>query len=105
MNDIFKKIPGLLIILFFCTEIETYGQRFYSVVFSQLPRDMQLYARDDNNMAEVPISGYIEIPGWTHFSVVFSIYVRSLGAWPLTFRQQASLRLMEIIFSISEKRS
>ena len=70
MNDIFKKIPGLLIILFFCTERETYGQRFYSVVFSQLPRDMQLYARDDNNMAEVPISGYIEIPGWTHFSVV-----------------------------------
>ncbi|MCE7042232.1 T9SS type A sorting domain-containing protein [Dyadobacter sp. CY312] len=68
MNFTSKKIIGLLFLLVFCAE--TYGQRVYSVVFNQLPKDMQLYARDDNNLAEVPISGIIEIPGWSHFSVV-----------------------------------
>jgi len=68
MNSTSKKIIGLLFLLVFCTE--TYSQRVYSVVFNQLPKDMQLYAREDNNIAEVPISGIIEIPGWSHLSVV-----------------------------------
>jgi hypothetical protein len=69
MNSIHQRLV-LLIILLSYAQIDTYGQRFYSVVFSQLPKDNQLYARDDNNIAEVPISGFIEIPGWDHFSVI-----------------------------------
>jgi len=46
------------------------GQRFYSVVFDQLPRDMQMYARDDDNIGRIPISGVIELPDWTHISAV-----------------------------------
>lgn len=59
-----------LALFIFLSLTEGYGQRFYSVVFDKLPKDMQLYARDDNNLAEVPISGVIEIPGWDHMSVV-----------------------------------
>jgi len=46
------------------------AQRFYSVVFTDLPQDMQLYARDDNNVASIPINGFIELPDWDHVSVV-----------------------------------
>ena len=66
----YRKLFSLLIFLLPCAASETYAQRVYSVVFTQLPKDMQLYARGDNNMAEVPIAGYIEIPGWDHFSVI-----------------------------------
>lgn len=69
MNSIYKK-PLLLFIFLSCFGIQAYSQRIYSVIFNQLPKDMQLYARDNNNMAEVPISGYIEIPGWNYFSVI-----------------------------------
>ena len=58
----FLFLPGL--------SHEAFSQRYFSVVFDQLPKDMQLYARDDNSMAEVPISGFIELPGWKYFSVV-----------------------------------
>jgi len=47
-----------------------YSQRFFSIVFDKLPRDMQLYARDDDNFAEVTISGIIELPDWDYMSVV-----------------------------------
>ena len=46
------------------------AQRFYSVVFSELPKDMQLYARDDNNLAQVEFSGKIELADWHYLSVV-----------------------------------
>ena len=69
MNSIYKK-PFLLFIFLSCFGIQAYSQRIYSVIFNQLPKDMQLYARDNNNMAEVPISGYKEIPGWNYFSVI-----------------------------------
>ncbi len=46
------------------------AQRFFSVVFDQLPKDMQMYAREANNLAEIPISGIIELPDWSHMSVV-----------------------------------
>jgi len=70
MNFTFKNLFSLLIFFILSAGVETYGQRVYSVVFTQLPKDNQLYARDDNNMAEVPIAGFIEIPGWSHFSVI-----------------------------------
>ncbi|REA59284.1 hypothetical protein DSL64_18330 [Dyadobacter luteus] len=70
MSYIFKSSVGLFVLLIICSLTEIYGQRVYSVYFNQLPTDMQLYARDDNNMAEVPISGIIEIPGWSHMSVI-----------------------------------
>ncbi|NIJ55966.1 sialate O-acetylesterase [Dyadobacter arcticus] len=69
MNFTSKNVLLLLIILSGLTT-EVCGQRFYSVVFSNLPKDNQLYAREDDNKAEVPISGVIEIAGFDHFSVV-----------------------------------
>jgi hypothetical protein len=69
MNFIIKK--GLVFLVLICiTGFESQAQRFYSVVFNNLPKDMQLYAREDDNTAEVPISGVIEIAGYDHFSVV-----------------------------------
>lgn len=61
--------------LFFCFLMScmigsAQAQRFYSVVFDKLPKDMQLYARADDNLADVPISGRIELEGWDHMSVV-----------------------------------
>ncbi|WP_439584409.1 sialate O-acetylesterase [Dyadobacter bucti] len=49
---------------------EAYAERIYSVVFSQIPKDFQLYARGDDNKAEVPVEGVIEVTGWNHMSVV-----------------------------------
>jgi hypothetical protein len=66
----FYKITFFITALLISTVSEVQSQRFYSVVFDQLPKDMQLYARDDNNMAEVPISGVVELPGWSYMSVV-----------------------------------
>ncbi|MCE6989083.1 T9SS type A sorting domain-containing protein [Dyadobacter sp. CY323] len=69
MNFTVKKVLIFLVLL--CSfGFESDAQRFYSVVFNNLPKDMQLYAREDDNTAEVPISGVIEIAGWNHFSVV-----------------------------------
>lgn len=61
-------MPAILFI--FCVPQTILAQRFYSIVFSQLPRDMQLYARDDSSKAIVPFAGMIEIPGWNYLSVV-----------------------------------
>jgi hypothetical protein len=47
-----------------------HAQRFFSVVFDKLPKDNQLYARDDKNEAAIPISGYIEVEGFTHMAAV-----------------------------------
>lgn len=47
-----------------------FSQRYFSVVFDQLPKDMQLYAREDDNFAEIPISGVVELPGWKYMSAV-----------------------------------
>lgn len=69
MNFTHSKL-FLLSFLFCCTTGSAIAQRFFSVVFDKLPRDMQLYARADDNLAEVPISGVIELAGWDHMSVV-----------------------------------
>lgn len=63
-----KAIYFICIYLFFQTEV--FAQRFFSVVFNQLPKDFQLYARDDQNQATVPISGKIELAGWSYFSTI-----------------------------------
>lgn len=60
----------LWVILLLVTNLDVAAQRFFSVNFSALPRDMQMYAREDDNSAEVPIVGQIEAPGWDHMSVV-----------------------------------
>ncbi|WP_353722547.1 sialate O-acetylesterase [Dyadobacter sp. 676] len=67
----FTHLKSLLFcILLCCVAGGSYAQRFFSVVFDKLPRDMQLYARGDDNLADVPISGVIELAGWDHMSVV-----------------------------------
>ncbi len=69
MNFTHSKI-FLLSFLLCCSIGSASAQRFFSVVFNKLPREMQLYARGDDNLAEVPISGVIELAGWEHMSVV-----------------------------------
>jgi hypothetical protein len=48
------------------------AERIFSVVFDQIPKDNQMYARDDQNFGSVPVSGHIEINGFTHMSM--SVY-------------------------------
>ena len=69
MNFTKTKVIAFLILLVTGTD-HAFAQRAYSVIFDRLPRDFQLYARDDSSYAEVPISGMIEIPGWDYISVV-----------------------------------
>jgi hypothetical protein len=65
-----NRIPLFILALMLVSLSDVQSQRHFSVVFDQLPKDMQLYARDDNNFAEVPISGIVELPGWKYMSVV-----------------------------------
>lgn len=69
MNFTKTKVIAFLILLVTGAD-HAFAQRAYSVIFDRLPRDFQLYARDDSSYAEVPISGMIEIPGWDYISVV-----------------------------------
>jgi hypothetical protein len=62
-----KKII-LLSLLFFAYK-PTQAQRFFSVVFSKLPQDLQLFPRDENNEAVVSIEGIIEAKDWSYMSV------------------------------------
>lgn len=57
-----------LILLF--AAFQTRAQRFYSVVFDQLPQDYQLYPRNEKNEAAVPVSGIIEVKGYSYLSVI-----------------------------------
>lgn len=61
----------LCLSLFLLTTLATAAraQRFYSVVFNKLPQDFQLYPRDNKNEALVPISGIIELPGYSHMGI------------------------------------
>ena len=48
-----------------------YAQQVYPpFVFSQIPQDFQLYARNDNNIGIIPISGSIQEKGWKTISVM-----------------------------------
>ena len=60
-----------LVILLICLSTQvSFGQRFYDVAFDELPQNYQLYPRDEKNESIVPISGRIEIGGWSYISVV-----------------------------------
>lgn len=45
------------------------GQRFNDVVFGKLPQDYQLYPRDQNSEAKIPLAGVVETGGWNYVSV------------------------------------
>jgi Secretion system C-terminal sorting domain len=60
----------LFITLIVILSFNSFGQRFYNINFDQLPQDYQLYPRDDKNQSVVPISGTIEVGGWSYMSVV-----------------------------------
>ena len=71
-NVLLKKAFTVTNALFFlCLYIvePANAQRFYSVVFNQLPQDYQLYPRDSQSQSKVPVSGYIELPGYSYMSV------------------------------------
>jgi hypothetical protein len=59
----------LIVILCQLLTFSSYSERVYSVVFHKLPQDHQLYPRDANNEANVPISGIIEVPDYNYMSV------------------------------------
>ncbi|MCF2488818.1 T9SS type A sorting domain-containing protein [Dyadobacter sp. CY347] len=46
-----------------------WAQRFSSVVFSKLPQDLQLYPRNAQSEAAIPISGFTETAGYSYVSV------------------------------------
>ncbi|PWK26593.1 putative secreted protein (Por secretion system target) [Arcicella aurantiaca] len=52
------------------TYTQTFSQRFYSISFDQLPKNYQLYTRNSQNQAIVPINGKIEVGNWSYLSVV-----------------------------------
>jgi hypothetical protein len=62
-----KKFNALFLILLVCTSIK--GQRYFATTFDKLPQNYQLYPRNTQNEALVPISGKIEETGWDYFSV------------------------------------
>ena len=67
--NIMKRILTVLIPLFVFFTFSIQAQRIYSTVFENLPQENQFYARNENNIGYVPISGYIDILGWKSVSV------------------------------------
>lgn len=63
-------MKNIIVFIVLCLySVVSFGQRFYSTVFDQLPQSYQLYPRNEKNEASVPISGRIEIEGWSYFSL------------------------------------
>ena len=62
-----KFCNTFLIILSFCVSVE--AQKYFAITFDYLPQDYQLYPRNDQNEAFVPISGKVEEAGWIYISV------------------------------------
>lgn len=49
----------------------THAQQVYTpFVFNNIPQDFQLYPRDDNKLATIPISGIVQNKGWKTISVL-----------------------------------
>lgn len=63
-------IISLVIVLGSLASVDGYAQRFYSIVFNELPADGQLYPRNAKNEATLSITGHIEIPNWQYLSIV-----------------------------------
>jgi Carbohydrate esterase, sialic acid-specific acetylesterase/Secretion system C-terminal sorting domain/Fibronectin type III domain len=57
----------LLIFLLLGTSVK--AQKYFATTFDKLPQNYQLYPRNEQNEALVPISGKIEETGWDYFSV------------------------------------
>ncbi|WP_373511447.1 sialate O-acetylesterase [Persicitalea sp.] len=89
----YAYISWLSIVLVLGIGRELRAQKFGLATFNQLPRDFQLYARDDSNQAVVPISGVVSTLGYRSISVVAyrnkqpSGYFRS----PLTYAGKDSV--------------
>ena len=57
----------LIILLISCTSIK--AQKIFATTFDKLPQNYQLYPRNEQSEAIIPISGKIEEAGWDYFSV------------------------------------
>ncbi|MCE7066053.1 T9SS type A sorting domain-containing protein [Dyadobacter sp. CY326] len=66
---ILRKSVASSFLILALTSFQSYAQRFNSVVFSKLPQDLQLYPRNEQNEAVVPISGILEVAGYDYMSV------------------------------------
>ena len=62
-----KFFNTFIIFLIFCTSIK--AQKFFATTFDKLPQNYQLYPRNEQSEAIIPISGKIEETGWDYFSV------------------------------------
>ncbi len=59
----------LLSILTLLSVTWSVGQSFSPVLFGKLPQDYQLYPRDGNSEARVPLAGVVDAPDWKYVSV------------------------------------
>lgn len=64
------KVVLVLIVSLLTSVHFGYSQQIGSIIFDNLPADMQLYARDENRIAQVPISGTVTNSNYSHISVV-----------------------------------
>ena len=62
-----KIYNALIFLLLLCTSAK--AQKYFATTFDKLPQNYQLYPRNEQNEALVPISGKIEETGWDYFSV------------------------------------
>ncbi len=62
-----KIYNTFIIFLLICTSVK--AQKYFATTFDKLPQNYQLYPRNEQNEAFVPISGKIEETGWDYFSV------------------------------------
>lgn len=59
----------LALFAFFCWSCPSQAQHIGNVVFSQLPQSYQLYPRNEQSVAQIPLSGRVEEAGWDAVSV------------------------------------
>ena len=62
-----KIYNTLIFFTLLCTSVK--AQKYFATTFDKLPQNYQLYPRNEQNEAFVPISGKIEEAGWDYFSV------------------------------------
>jgi hypothetical protein len=63
-----RIILSLILCLQMCIPLKA-QQVYPPFVFAQIPQDFQLYARNDNNLATIPIKGTIQDKGWKTVSI------------------------------------
>ncbi|MEZ0539193.1 sialate O-acetylesterase [Fibrella arboris] len=68
-----------LIILLCLTGASGWAQRINATTFDKLPQDYQLYPRNGQNEAQIPISGRVEEPGWQALSVTIFRNGQAIG--------------------------